>query len=324
MCPILYELGPLPGWAGVLLAVVFGVAALLVERAEQRRLGVWPDHRRAVIVTVTAALVGVGLWAALRRWGPVEVRAWGTMLMLGFLAGMAWTLYDARGDDAITLELMIDLTLVILVGAIVGARVLSIALEWDSYAAGNGSPWRVWEGGLSFHGGLLGGTIAGIAYVRHRGLSVRRMVDLLAPAIALGYAITRVGCFLNGCCYGAPTDSPLGVHFPALAPGVAYHPAQLYSAALSLLNFGILLAVRGRIRRPGHLWLLYLILMSAARFGVEHFRRGVTGKVFAPLAPLTYAQVASIAIALAAGTWMLVETLRGRPDEDACTGGTEP
>jgi phosphatidylglycerol:prolipoprotein diacylglycerol transferase len=317
MCPVLYELGPLPGWAGALMALACAGVALVVERAEQRRRGVWPDRRRAALVGVVAGLVGLALWAALRRWGPVPVRAWGTMLMLGFLAGMAWALYDARDDQAITLDLMIDLTLVILVGAIVGARLMSVALEWHSYADGNRSPWRIWEGGLSFHGGLIGGTLAGIALIRHRGLSVRRMVDLLAPSVALGYAITRIGCFLNGCCYGAPTDSAWGVHFPALDPAQARHPTQLYSSALSLVIFGVLLGVRGRLRRPGHLFLLYLILMSAARFGVEHFRRGASAEVFGPLAPLTWAQVASIAIALAAGAWMAIDTWRADAHERA-------
>lgn len=315
MYPVLCQLGPLPGWAGVLMVVVFAAAALLVERGEQRRLGVWPDGRRAALVAVIAGAVGLLLWTALRLWGPMPVRAWGTMLMLGFLAGMGWALYDARRDEAVTLDLMIDLTLAILVGAIVGARLLSVALEWHSYAAGYGSPWRIWEGGLSFHGGLIGGTVAGIALIRRRGLSVPRMIDLLAPSIALGYAITRIGCFLNGCCYGAPTESGWGVHFPGLDPALAYHPTQLYDAALTMVIFGLLLAVRGRLRRPGHLFLLYLILMSAARFGIEQLRRGASAEVLGPLAPLTYAQAASIAIAVAAGAWMLIDARRARPGE---------
>lgn len=311
MCPVLYELGPLPGWAGALMALACAGVALVVERAEQRRRGVWPDRRRAALVGVVAGLVGLALWAALRRWGPVAVRAWGTMLMLGFLAGMAWALYDARDDQAITLDLMIDLTLVILVGAIVGARLMSVALEWHSYADGNRSPWRLWEGGLSFHGGLIGGTLAGIALIRHRGLSVRRMVDLLAPSVALGYAITRIGCFLNGCCYGHACDLPWAVTFPQLsstsAPPVPVHPTQLYSVAGTLLfTLPVLLWTTRWLQKPFSRFLGFLVLSSIVRIVVEFFRRGATGEIYAPLPALTVAQAASIAIILVAGAAIVI------------------
>lgn len=316
MCPILFQVGPLPLWAAFVIAIVFALGAFAVELNEQRSRSRERNLPRAFGMAAMAALLGVGLWWGLWRWGPVQVRAWGTMLMIGFVAGMCWALWDGCNDDTISLDLMTDLTLVILIGAIIGARALSVILEWDSYAGHPASIWRVWEGGLSFHGGLLGGTLAGALLVWSRGLSVPRMADHLAPSVALGYAITRVGCFLNGCCYGAPTDSIVGVHFPVLGePGVARHPTQLYAAALSMVLFGVLLAVRSRMRRCGHLALLYLVLYSAARFFVEHFRRGATAVVYQPLAPLTIGQVASIAIALFAGSWLVIDAWRARRDE---------
>ncbi len=328
MCPILLEIGPLPAWVAVALATTLGAAALLIELREQRRAGAGRDWPRALGIAGVAALTGVALWWGLRRWGPVQVRAWGTMLMVGFMAAMLWALWDGRDDEEITLNLMIDLTLVILVGAIIGARALSVILEWSSYAAHPGAIWRVWEGGLSFHGGLIGGTLAGSWLTWRRGLSVPRMADRLMPAVAIGYALTRIGCFLNGCCYGAPTDSALGVHFHfAGEPDIARHPTQLYSAALSLLIFAILLAVRARLRRPGHLALLYVIIYSAGRFGIEHFRRGASAVVYQPLAPLTYAQVGSILLALLAGACMAIDAARaqrragGEPPPEGRTSG---
>ncbi len=311
MCPVLFEVPQPPAWVAVVLALALGAAALLVELREQRRRGARRNRARAAGITALAALVGVGIWYGLARWGPVQVRSWGTMLMFGFAAGMLWALHDAREDETITLDLMIDVTLAILVGAIIGSRIMSVVLEWDAYAARPGSVFRIWEGGLSFHGGLIGGTLGGSLLMWRRGLSVPRMADLLVPSVTLGYAITKVGCFLNGCCYGVPTDLPWGVHFPTLAdPDVARHPTQLYGSALSLVVFGLLLAFRRRLHHPGHLALLYLVLYSGARFGVEHFRRGASAVVFEPLAPLTYAQVASIAIALAAGAWMFLDARR--------------
>ncbi len=315
MCPILLKVGPLPGWAAPVLAVAFGAAALLVEMREQQRAGV-RDRPRALGIATVAALAGVALWWGLRRWGPVEVRSWGTMLMIGFLAAMLWALWDGRHDEEITFDLMIDLTLVILIGAIIGSRALAVILDWSAYAERPGSIWHVWEGGLSFHGGLIGGTLAGLGLTRLRGLSVARMADRLMPAVAIGYAITRIGCFLNGCCFGAPTTSALGVHFHfAGEADIARHPTQLYSAALSLFIFAILLAVRSRLRRPGHLALLYVIIYSVGRFGIEHFRRGASAVVYQPLAPLTYAQVGSIAIVVAAGVWMALDTIVARRRE---------
>ncbi|MGD9496730.1 MAG: prolipoprotein diacylglyceryl transferase [Armatimonadota bacterium] len=318
MCPTLFQVPALPAWAAAVLAVLLGGAGLLVDALEQRRARGAIDWRRAAAIALAGALVGLAVWYALSRWGPVQVRAWGTMLMLGFLVGMAWAVYDGREDRAISFALMVDLTLAILVGAIIGSRLMSVLLEWDAYVARPGAVLRVWEGGLSFHGGLLGGTIAGSLMLWRLGLSIPRMADLVAPSIALGYAITRIGCFLNGCCYGVPTDSAVGVHFHfAGEADIARHPTQLYSAALSLLIFAILLAVRRRLHRPGHLALLYLVLYSAARFLVEHFRRGASAVVMHALAPLTYAQVASIVIALVAAGVILLDRRRASAPEPA-------
>lgn len=312
MYPILLEIGPLPTWAAGVMVIAFGLAALALEAVDQRRAGNWPHITRLSVITMGGGLLGFGVWYALNRWGPLPVRAWGTLLMLGFLAGMLWALYDSRDDPAVDLDVMIDLTLVILVGAVIGARVLSVVLQWQQYAADTISVLEVWNGGMSFHGGLIGGTLAGVLYLRSRGLNVLKMIDLLTPSVTLGYAITRVGCFLNGCCYGAPTNLPWGVRFPVHHHEVPHHPTQLYSAAAGVLIFGLLLAIRRRLRRPGHLMLVYLIAYSVARIIIEEFRRGASAEVFAPLAPLTVAQVASIAIGLLAAIVMVVDLRRAR------------
>ncbi|MGC9317284.1 MAG: prolipoprotein diacylglyceryl transferase [Armatimonadota bacterium] len=327
MYPVLLEIGPLPDWAAAAIALALALVGGLLEMIEQRRLGMTLRPLRIAGIAALGAVVGLTAWWLLSRWGPIQVRAWGTMLMLGFIAGMLWLMHDTRGDDQLTTDVIIDLTLVILVGAIIGARALSVALEWETYTHGSRAPWEVWSGGLSFHGGLLGGIVAAALFLWRRRLRLWRVFDLLAPSIALGYALTRVGCLLNGCCHGAPTTVAWGVRLPAVDGGqVARHPTQLYAAAASLIIFALLLVLRRHLHRDGHLLLSYFVLYSVARFIIEHFRRGASAEVFAPLAPLTVAQVASIAIILVAGGWLLWDHLhtRGRARGEGSAAQASP
>ena len=164
------------------------------------------------------------------------------------------------------------------------------------------------------------GGVAGCAlYLSRRNVGFARMADALAPSITIGYAITRVGCFLNGCCHGTPSDLPWAIALPHIADhgaaDVTRHPAQLYAALASLIIFGLLLLVRKHLRRNGHLFLAYLIFYSIGRFIVEFFRRGASAEPFGPIPSLTVAQFASICIAIAAGALMLATRKRSRgPD----------
>lgn len=320
MSPILFEIPAPSTWATAIIVIALFALGIVLELHDRRRTELPLSVMRLAGIAIIAVVVGLLLSAALARWGPVPVRGWGTMLMLGFAAAMLWLIRDARHQEEFDTDYVLDVTLVILIGAIIGARALSVALNWDHYSANLDQLTRVWAGGLSFHGGLLGGIIGGALLTLRRGISVLRAMDFAAPAIALGYAITRIGCFLNGCCYGAPTESVVGVVFPHLANdgsiGFHLHPAQLYASAASLLIFGILLLLRRRVRLPGHLFGWYLILYSVARFIVEEFRRGATGEVFAPLAPLTQAQTAGIAIVLVVAGLMIWSHARAPADHE--------
>jgi phosphatidylglycerol:prolipoprotein diacylglycerol transferase len=167
--------------------------------------------------------------------------------------------------------LYVESSLYIAVAAVLGARLLYVALEWGHYA---GQPWRILntrEGGLSLYGGLLGGVLAVWVFTRLRGVPTGRFLDGGAPAIALGTAITRVGCFLEGCCWGVPTRGTWGV-LTRFAPGLR-HPAQLYEMVLDLVLFGVLWYLAPRLRRiPGQLFLFYVAGYSAIRFAVEFWR----------------------------------------------------
>jgi phosphatidylglycerol:prolipoprotein diacylglycerol transferase len=137
----------------------------------------------------------------------------------------------------------------------------------------------------------------------------------VAPSVALGYAIARLGCFLNGCCHGGPTDLPWGVDFPEpadeLQVHVFVHPTQLYASAGSLLVAILLLWLVPRIRVPGHLGFWYLVFSSVVRILVESLRRGYTAHPWGPWPAFTQAQAASVGLIIVsliviAATWRRV------------------
>ena len=132
--------------------------------------------------------------------------------------------------------------------------------------------------GLTMYGGFITAILVSILYLRWHKLSVWKTCDAFAPSIALGIGISRVGCFLNGCCFGLPTDSTVGVVFPVLSaagsfyPDTALHPAQLYNAVLGFLLFGLLLWVGRKPRFDGFFFAVLLIGEPITRFTVDIFR----------------------------------------------------
>jgi phosphatidylglycerol:prolipoprotein diacylglycerol transferase len=209
--------------------------------------------------------------------GPFHLRTFGLTLALSFLVGTWISLQEARrrGIDETRL---VNLVLVILVASIVGARAFYV---WTHPAETAGDPlafFRLWEGGLTLIGGFVAGTAAGFAYMRRAGLPLGATADTVTPAVALGVGITRVGCFLNGCCFGVPCDLPWGVHFPpgapseAVYPGAALHPSQLYNALAFFALFALLLWLRPRLKGDGQLWWLFVILFALVRFPIDATR----------------------------------------------------
>jgi len=124
------------------------------------------------------------------------------------------------------------------------------------------------NGGLAWQGGFIFGFASGLWYVRKKKLALLTILDLVAPYIALGQAIGRIGCFFNGCCYGREVS--WGIYFPTHQAQL--HPTQLYSATGLFVIFLLLKNVRRRLKTPGLLLVLYLMLASQLRFVIEFFR----------------------------------------------------
>jgi phosphatidylglycerol:prolipoprotein diacylglycerol transferase len=153
-------------------------------------------------------------------------------------------------------------------------------------------------------------------------VSFARIFDLAAPGIAVGYAVARIGCFLNGCCYGHECSLPWGVTFPQIGshppPPVPVHPAQLY-AVIGTLGFTlpVLLLLTPYLRKRFDRFLGFLVLSSIVRYVVEIFRRGATGEIWQPMPVFTVAQAASLGIIIIAGAIVIAREWPFRRDEPA-------
>lgn len=233
----------------------------------------------------------------LLRLGGLEIRSYGVMLAAAFLVGTWYLLRRVRRKGVMTEEQVYELAIYLVLGAVVGARLAYVVLFWDYYRLNPGAAFRVWEeGGLTFYGGLLVDLLIALLFLRRHRIPLGEAFDLGAPAIALGYAVARLGCFLNGCCYGHFTSLPWGVDF---GDGPR-HPTQLYAALASLLIFFLLRRQEERKPFPGYLFLLYLSLYALYRFLVEFWRESPL--VFSWL---TQGQLASLFLGLAAFSLLL-------------------
>ncbi|MGC8834439.1 MAG: prolipoprotein diacylglyceryl transferase [Armatimonadota bacterium] len=236
------------------------------------------------------------MYPVILRIGPITVFSYGLMLALAFGLAVLWASRQAS-RRGVGVQTILDLSLWMLIFGLAGGRLLFVLLNRSAFPT-----WldifRTWEGGLSFHGGLLGAVGALVVFAKRRGLNPWELMDLLSPAAALGYAVARIGCFLNGCCYGTPTNLPWGVAFPGVHHAVRVHPTQIYASAANFVLFAVLAAVLKAEPPKGVVFGLYLALYSVYRFLIEFLRRGATARVLA--FGLTEAQFAS-AVLFAAG-----------------------
>jgi phosphatidylglycerol:prolipoprotein diacylglycerol transferase len=209
--------------------------------------------------------------------GPLSIHWYGVMVALAFLVSL-WTAGRRGLRGGIAAEKIIDLGPWLIVGAIAGARTLYVISYW--HEAFEGKPiadvLMVWKGGLVYYGGLIGSSLACILYVRLKKLPLWKVADVLAPSIALGYVFGRIGCLLNGCCYGHACSLPWAIRFPAgnpLGPSTdPVHPTQVYE---SLLNLGLYVVLAWLYRRKkfdGQVFGVYLVSYAVLRSFVEVFR----------------------------------------------------
>lgn len=201
------------------------------------------------------------------------------MMALAFVAGL-WTASRRCVRDGISPEKVLDVGPWLIVGAIIGARALHVATYWREEFAGK----PIWEifmvqhGGLVFYGGLIGASLGCILYARLKKIPLWKLADALAPSIALGSVFGRIGCLLNGCCYGRVCELPWAIHFPdgheTYPNGV--HPTEIYDSILNLLLYVGLAWLYRRKKFDGQIIALYMIGYAITRSIVESFRGDYT------------------------------------------------
>jgi len=210
--------------------------------------------------------------------GPLVIRWYGVMIGLACLTGLWIALKEAErkgtGKDKIE-----GFFLYAIIGAMIGARLYYVAFSGsEEYWLNPLKLFAFWEGGLAIHGGILGGLLVALFYARKMKIPFWKLADTMTPSLILGQAIGRIGCFLNGDAHGYPTSLPWGMIYspesPAgrMFPGQPLHPTQLYEMAFNLMIFLLLWKLRKRIKADGILFLLYVMMYSAIRIFVEHFR----------------------------------------------------
>jgi phosphatidylglycerol:prolipoprotein diacylglycerol transferase len=229
----------------------------------------------------------------LLKLGPVTLYTYGLMLVVAFLVAAGFAARAVRvlpaGRRPLSPEQAVDVTCAALLGGLIGGRLFYVARSWEAFAERPLDILAVWHGGLIWYGGFLGGVLAGWLYIRAQRLSFLRVADHLIPFAAIGHAIGRVGCFLNGCCYGRPTESWCGVVFPQ--QGTPVLPTQLFEAAGLAALYPLLRSAQRRSgTRPGDVLGVYLVAYGLLRFAIEFLR----GDQTAAWAGLTLQQLISI------------------------------
>jgi phosphatidylglycerol:prolipoprotein diacylglycerol transferase len=237
------------------------------------------------------------MYPELLRLGPFTIYSYGMMVALGFLAGTALARRNAR-RSGLDPERITDLCFTALIAGLAGARLMFVATDPNYYLAHPLEILMVWRGGLVFYGGLLFGVLAAVWFVNRHQLAFGPVLDVMAPTIVLGHAFGRLGCFLNGCCYGRP--GKCGVVFPALADNLHRQPIQLYESFGLLVILAILLRF-GRRPRNGGVFVLYLALYGILRFVLEFWRADDRGLFIFGLSPGQFISIIAVAVALTAG-----------------------
>lgn len=240
--------------------------------------------------------------------GSFEIRAWGIMVMLGVVAAIILISHLARKTNVVKVELVQDFVIYAVIAGILGARVWEVAFSWSNFQSNPIEALKFWNGGLSIQGGVLGGLLLAIWFIKKHKLDFWKFADILAPGLILGQALGRVGCFLNGDAYGVPTSSIFGVIYHSGTAAYASYgstplfPAELFEGAGDLVILFILLAILRKKPFSGLVAMLYFALYSALRFTLEFWR----GDSLQTVAGLKVAQILSLVTIIVAAVIIFV------------------
>ncbi len=215
--------------------------------------------------------------------GPIAIRSYGLMLAISFFLGILYVRHMTK-DKPENFDRLLTVAYILIIGAIIGARLSYVLFHLEDFSGNYLNAFNPFSSdqfgiaGLNLYGGIIGAIIGSFVYLKMKGMSVLTTFDTFAPTIGIGLAFTRIGCYLNGCCYGTPTDLPWGVTFPEgsipyyVFGSVALHPSQIYSALYGVLLFVILHKVLKNKKFRGEVVGLLFMIEAVFRYGIEYVR----------------------------------------------------
>ncbi|MGI8671820.1 MAG: prolipoprotein diacylglyceryl transferase [Luteitalea sp.] len=244
--------------------------------------------------------------------GPLTVYSYGVLLAAAYLGGLQLALVRAR-QRGVDPSRVMDLGIYIIVSALIGAKLLLVLVDADHFLRNPGDLLSLARSGGVFYGGLILAVIVGLWYVRKHDLPTWRVADIIAPGIAFGHVVGRLGCFLAGCCYGHETQVPWAVTFtnPLAAEnvgtplGVPLHPTQLYEAGAEAVILALMLLFEHRGRPfPGRTFWGYMLVYGFSRFVIEMFRGDPRGMVFGNVSTSQFISLLIVPLSLVMLYWL--------------------
>ena len=215
--------------------------------------------------------------------GPFPIRGYGLMLAISFFLGVLCIRHITKRDEK-PFEPFLTIAYIMILGGVIGARLFYILFHinefqgrWmDAVNPFSGSEFGI--AGLNLYGGVIVAVVGTFVYCRMKKLSILEVFDSFAPTLGIGLAFTRIGCFLNGCCFGTPTELPWGVAFPigsipySVYGNLHLHPSQLYSSLYGILLFLLLHFMMKRKKFTGQLVAVLFMVEAIFRFLIEYVR----------------------------------------------------
>jgi len=199
--------------------------------------------------------------------GPFTIYSYGLMLAVAFLVSSTLAIFQAR-KQKINPDIIFNFSFIVFILGIIGARILYVIENITYYLRNPLEIIMLQLGGLSWFGGLMLGFLSGIVFLKKKKLSIYRIFDLISPFVALSQAIGRIGCLLNGCCFGE--ISKFGIYFQVHK--LVLIPTQIYSSLILVFIFIILRVLQDRPHKEGEIFFAYLLFYSIKRFFIEFWR----------------------------------------------------
>ncbi len=231
--------------------------------------------------------------------GPLSLTIYGLFIAAAIAVGLSVAGKVAK-EKQVDPDLILELGTYAIIGGVLGARLLYVLLDLGTYLENPGSIIAIWQGGLSFHGAVIGGALAAAIYLRDKTVSFWTAADIFAPSLALSEAVGRIGCDVYG--RAVVSSAPLALQIG----GQAYHNVPLYTLVAQSAVFVLLWRVRDR-HTGGQLFWRFVFLFSVIRFFLEFVRDSVM------LGPLSVAQVASIGFIILASFFIFGDRRRTTP-----------